>query len=246
MHFEQVELFVLQVEHIDRSGSRRVSRACPPPPLEIEKQKKRSSEQILSYFNYILLFFLVGNIILSGIFWAAPPLEILKSKEKKIIRANFKLFHLYLATFLVGNIILSAIFWAGPSLEKLKSKKKKSFQIFAHLPPYEFLDTPLVIELFQQRWSTLSRCRAHYRYSSYRAHYIRYCAIYTLICFFKSSKFPNTSPTLRLSAILISCEWNINFESHKICISRSNKLTILVTGRRSNKIRILFDRRPVK
>ena len=28
-----------------------------PPPLEIEKQKKRSSEQILSYFTYILLLF---------------------------------------------------------------------------------------------------------------------------------------------------------------------------------------------
>ena len=30
----------------------------PPPPLEIEKpKKKRSSEQILSYFTYILLLF---------------------------------------------------------------------------------------------------------------------------------------------------------------------------------------------
>ena len=29
----------------------------PPPPLEIEKQKKKSSEQILSYFAYNLLLF---------------------------------------------------------------------------------------------------------------------------------------------------------------------------------------------
>ena len=40
------------------------SGACPggakgsgPPPLEIEKQKKKSSGQILSYFTYILLLF---------------------------------------------------------------------------------------------------------------------------------------------------------------------------------------------
>ena len=31
--------------------------ACPPPPLEIEKQKKKVTEQILSYFIYILLLF---------------------------------------------------------------------------------------------------------------------------------------------------------------------------------------------
>ena len=37
----------------------------------------------------------------------AHPLEI--EKQKKVIRANFKLFHLYFDTFLVGNIILSAI-----------------------------------------------------------------------------------------------------------------------------------------
>ena len=35
-----------------------------------------------------------------------PPLEI--EKQKKVIRANFKLFHLYFATFLVKNIIFSA------------------------------------------------------------------------------------------------------------------------------------------
>ena len=29
----------------------------PPLPLEIEKQKKKSSEQILSYFTYVLLLF---------------------------------------------------------------------------------------------------------------------------------------------------------------------------------------------
>ena len=120
------------------SGGRRVSRACPPPPLEIEKQKKRTSEQILSYFTYILLLFqseISFYLVFSEL---GPPLKYWKAKKKKIIRANYQ------------------------------------------------------------------------------------------------------------SAILISCEWNINFESHKICISRSNKLTILVTGRRSNKIRILFDRRPVK
>ena len=44
-------------------------------------------------------------------------IEKQKKKEKKDIRANFKvdLFQLYFATFLkVGNIILSAIFWAAP------------------------------------------------------------------------------------------------------------------------------------
>ena len=39
------------------------------PPLEIEKQKKKkSSEQILSYFTYIFATFLVKNIIFSIIF----------------------------------------------------------------------------------------------------------------------------------------------------------------------------------
>ena len=38
----------------------------------------------------------------------SPLLEI--EKQKKVIRANFKLFHLYFATFLVGSIVLSAIF----------------------------------------------------------------------------------------------------------------------------------------
>ena len=36
---------------------------CPGPP-----SKKRSSEQILSYFTYILLLFLAGSIIFSAIF----------------------------------------------------------------------------------------------------------------------------------------------------------------------------------
>ena len=50
-----------------------------------------------------------------------PPLEIEKSKEKKVIRANIKLFRLYFATFLVKNVIFSANFRAGPPPpEKLK------------------------------------------------------------------------------------------------------------------------------
>ena len=60
---------------------RRVSRGegpAPPPPLEIEKQKKRSSEQILSYFTYILLLFKSKYDFLG---WG-PPLEKLKSKKK--------------------------------------------------------------------------------------------------------------------------------------------------------------------
>ena len=43
-----------------------------------------------------------------GIWAPPPPLEI--EKQKKVIRANFKLFHLYFATFLVKNLIFSAIF----------------------------------------------------------------------------------------------------------------------------------------
>ena len=39
---------------------------------------------------------------------APPPLDI--EKQKKVIRANFKLVHLYFAPFLVRNIILSATF----------------------------------------------------------------------------------------------------------------------------------------
>ena len=49
-------------------GVSRGGKGPAPPPLEIEKQKKRSSEQILSYFTYILLLFLVGNINFSAIF----------------------------------------------------------------------------------------------------------------------------------------------------------------------------------
>ena len=37
-----------------------------------------------------------------------PPIEI--EKQKKGIRANFKLFHLYFATFLVENRTFSSIF----------------------------------------------------------------------------------------------------------------------------------------
>ena len=58
-------------------------------PLEIEKQKKMSSEQILSYFTFILLLFLVENITFSAIFWAgSPPLKNWKAKKKK----GFQLF----------------------------------------------------------------------------------------------------------------------------------------------------------
>ena len=75
--------------------------------------------------------------------WPPPPLEI--EKQKKVIRANFKLFHLYFATFLVENIIFSAIFWAGPPpLKNWKAKKKKkAFTFWAPPPPYEILDTRL-------------------------------------------------------------------------------------------------------
>ena len=41
---------------VDMFQARVQGGACPPP-LEIEKKKKRSSEQILSYFTYILLLF---------------------------------------------------------------------------------------------------------------------------------------------------------------------------------------------
>ena len=46
-----------------------------PPPLEIENLTKinfkKSPEQILSYFTYILLLFLVSNIVFSAM--CAPP-----------------------------------------------------------------------------------------------------------------------------------------------------------------------------
>ena len=52
-----------------------------PPPLEIES-KKKASEQIVSLFTYILLLFLVANLILSAIFLSwAPPLNIEKSEK---------------------------------------------------------------------------------------------------------------------------------------------------------------------
>ena len=51
--------------------------ACPgggaQDPLEIEKQKKMSSEQILRYFTYIF----------SAIFWAASPPPMRNWKAKK-------------------------------------------------------------------------------------------------------------------------------------------------------------------
>ena len=54
-------------------------------------------------------------------------------KQKKVIRANFKLFHLYFATFLVGNIIFSAIFRA------LLKNWKKSLSDFCLPPPLRIL-----------------------------------------------------------------------------------------------------------
>ena len=42
---------------VDRRVSRGGARGLGAPPLEIEKQKKRLSDQILSYFTYILLLF---------------------------------------------------------------------------------------------------------------------------------------------------------------------------------------------
>ena len=66
--------------------SRRVSRGGGAQgawlPLEIEK-KKRSSVQILGYFTYILLLFLVENVICQLFSELGPPPEKLKSKKKK-------------------------------------------------------------------------------------------------------------------------------------------------------------------
>ena len=53
-------------------------------PLEIEKQKKRSSEQILSYFTYILLLFQSKRSFSQLFFELALP-EKLKSKKKEIL-----------------------------------------------------------------------------------------------------------------------------------------------------------------
>ena len=70
----------------------RIAGACPgggpgrpPPPLEIKKQKKKvKSEQILSYFTYILLLF-QSKILFSQLVseLGPPPPEKLKSKKKK-------------------------------------------------------------------------------------------------------------------------------------------------------------------
>ena len=57
--------------------------ACPgpPPPLEIEKQKKMSSEQILSYHTYICYFFSRRyHFLCYFLSWA--PIKKLKSKKK--------------------------------------------------------------------------------------------------------------------------------------------------------------------
>ena len=52
-----------------------------------------------------------------------PPLEI--EKQKKVIRANFKLFHLYFATFFSRKYHFIWYFLSCPPLEILKSKEKK-------------------------------------------------------------------------------------------------------------------------
>ena len=67
-----------------RCSARRVSRGCraPPPPLEIEKQKKKSSERVQLFHLYFATF-LVGNIIFFSYFLSsAPPLKNNKAKKK--------------------------------------------------------------------------------------------------------------------------------------------------------------------
>ena len=58
--------------------------ACPgaPPPLEIEKQKKKVIRANIKLFHLYFATFLVENIIFSASFWAGPPPEKLKSKKK--------------------------------------------------------------------------------------------------------------------------------------------------------------------
>ena len=63
-----------------------------------------------------------------------PPLEI--KKQKKVIRANFKLFHLYLATFFV-KISFSQLFYELGQIEKQKKKRLSDFEplrILEHAP----------------------------------------------------------------------------------------------------------------
>ena len=63
-----------------------------PPPIKIEI-KKRSSEQILSYFTYILQFF-SGKYHFLGYFLSWAPLGKLKSK-KKIKEIKFRMLSKY-------------------------------------------------------------------------------------------------------------------------------------------------------
>ena len=62
----------------------------PGPPLEIKKQKKRASEQILSYFTYILLLF-SSKISFSHLFSELGPPEKLKLKSKKKKKKAFQI-----------------------------------------------------------------------------------------------------------------------------------------------------------
>ena len=57
--------------------------AGPPPPTK--KLKKKVIRANFKLFHIYFCTFLVENVILSAIFWAGPPLEILKSKKKKKI-----------------------------------------------------------------------------------------------------------------------------------------------------------------
>ena len=54
---------------------RRVSKAWAPPPLEIEKQKKKKKviRANIKLFHLYFATFLVENILFSAIFGAAPP-----------------------------------------------------------------------------------------------------------------------------------------------------------------------------
>ena len=61
--------------------------ARPGPPRNCKaKKKERSSEQILSYFTYILLLFSRKYHFLSYFLSCPPPLEKLKSKKKMAFR----------------------------------------------------------------------------------------------------------------------------------------------------------------
>ena len=71
---------------------------------------------------------------------APPPLDI--DKQKKVIRANFKLFHLYLPLF-QSEISFSLLFSELGTPPPCKIEKQKNSLSNFRPPPYEFLDTPL-------------------------------------------------------------------------------------------------------